>query len=102
MLCACSDDENYDVKGNPDNLVYFKANAENTFTGTVTHTPVGDFGEVKAAFPVRILRPASRDTKVTASIDTTLISAYNEAHGTSYVAAPDGCVSFDKATVTIL
>ena len=47
-MASCSDDESYDVYGNPQNLVYFKANADNTFTGTVAHTPVGDFGGVDA------------------------------------------------------
>ena len=34
-MASCSSDTVYDVVGNPNNLVYFKANANNTFTGTV-------------------------------------------------------------------
>lgn len=47
-LASCGDDDNYDVVGNPANLVYFNiahdypANMpKNTFAYTVYHTPVG-------------------------------------------------------------
>ena len=86
LLTSCSDDEQYDVVGNPDNLVYFKANADNTFHGMVIHTPVGDFGDINAKFPVRILRPARQNTQVKAVVDYTMVDAYNEANGTSYAA----------------
>jgi len=101
-LTSCSDDEKYDVVGNPDNLVYFKANAENTFTGMVIHTPVGDFGDISAKFPVRILRPATRDTHVTAIIDNSMVDAYNEANGTSYEAMPESAVDASQLSTTIL
>ena len=71
---ACSDDEHYDVVGNPNNLVYFKTMGDAVTTCTVTHTPVGDFGEVNAKFSVAIQRAASRDTKVTRSSMTIILS----------------------------
>jgi hypothetical protein len=101
LFVACSDDEKYDVVGNPDNLVYFKANAENTITGTIVHTPVGHFGAVDAKFPVRILRPATQETRVTVTIDNSLINAYNEANGTNYVAMPESAIDASRLTVTI-
>ena len=100
-MASCSDDESYDVYGNPQNLVYFKANADNTFTGTVAHTPVGDFGGVDAKFPVRILRPASCDTKVTAMVDASLVDVYNAEHNTEYKAMPESAVNLGGMTVTI-
>lgn len=100
-LTSCSSDEVYDVVGNPNNLIYFKANADNTFTGTVAHTPVGDFGSLNAKFPVLIQRAVSQDTKVTAVVDNSLVATYNEAHNTSYVAMPESAVNLGGMTVTI-
>ena len=102
LFVACSDDEQYDVVGNPDNLVYFKANADNTFHGMVIHTPVGDFGDINAKFPVRILRPARQNTQVKAVVDLSMIDAYNEANGTSYVAMPESAIDASRLTATIL
>ena len=98
---ACSDDEHYDVVGNPNNLVYFKSMGDATATCTVTHTPVGEFGEVNAKFSVAIQRAASRDTKVTAVVDNSLINTYNTQHNTEYKAVPDGVVDAQKLSVTI-
>lgn len=100
-MTSCSDDDSYDVYGNPNNLVYFKANADNTITGTIAHTPVGDFGGVNAKFPVRILRAASCDTKVTATVDASLVDVYNAEHHTEYKAMPESAVSLGGMTVTI-
>ena len=102
LLTSCSDDEQYDVVGNPDNLVYFKANADNTFHGMVIHTPVGDFGDINAKFPVRILRPARQNTQVKAVVDYTMVDAYNEANGTSYAAMPETAIDASRLTATIL
>ena len=101
LLSSCSDDEHYDVVGNPNNLVYFKANADNTFQGMVIHTPVGDFGDINAKFPVRIQRPARQETHVRALIDISMIADYNEANGTSYVAMPEAAIDASRLTVTI-
>lgn len=102
LLTSCSDDEQYDVVGNPDNLVYFKANADNTFHGMVIHTPVGDFGDINAKFPVRILRPARQNTQVKAVVDYTMVDAYNEANGTSYAAMLETAIDASRLTATIL
>lgn len=100
-MTSCSDDETYDVVGNPNNLIYFKANATNTFTGVVTHTPAGDFGSLTAKFPVRVQRAVSKDTKVTAAVDNSLVAEYNAANGTDYAAMPESAVSLSGMTVTI-
>lgn len=100
-LTSCSSDETYDVVGNPDNLIYFKANADNMFTGTVSHTPVGDYGDLSAKFPVMIQRAVTKDTKVTAVVDNSLVATYNEEHSTSYAAMPETAVNLGGMTVTI-
>lgn len=81
---ACSDDEHYDVVGNPDNLIYFGANSATPLSLAVKRTPQGAAAETVAKIPVKILRPASGNIAVTAVADTTLTEAFNEANGTSY------------------
>ncbi len=101
FLQACSNDDTYDVVGNPNNLVYFKTTGDATTTCTVTHTPVGEFGEVKAEFNVAIQRATSSNTTVTAVIDNSLVEEYNKNHNTDYKVVPDGLVEAGKLTVTI-
>lgn len=98
---SCGDDDSYDVEGNPDNLVYFKTTGEGVQTFTVVHTPAGDFGAFSVKLPVRILRPAARTTTVYAEVATSAVTAYNETHGTSYAAIPEGVIDASRMTVTI-
>ncbi|MBP1613580.1 MAG: protein of unknown function type protein [Bacteroidetes bacterium] len=106
-LQSCGNDDSYDVVGNPNNLFYIKANSPssvsspNTLLFTVVHTPAGDFGDIKAEFPVRCLRNVDETTKVTAQLDNSLIEAYNAKYGTSYVQFPDDALDFDLSTVTV-
>ena len=99
-LASCSSDESYDVYGNPNNLVYVQVNAENTLTTTVVHTPVGDIGKFKAAFPVRIQR-ATAGTSVCFELDPSLVAEYNKTKGTNYVALPAGVLDLTKAVAHI-
>ena len=99
-LASCSSDESYDVYGNPNNLVYVLVNAENTLTTTVVHTPVGDIGKFKAAFPVRIQR-ATAGTSVCFELDPSLVAEYNKTKGTDYVALPAGVLDLTKAVAHI-
>ncbi len=104
FFAACDsgvEDGDIVIDGCSCNLVYFKANADNTFKGTVVHTPVGHFGGVSAVFPVAIQRPAASNTTVKAVIDNSLIDVYNKAHGTDYVAMPEGAVETAGLTVQI-
>ncbi|MCI1779490.1 MAG: DUF1735 domain-containing protein [Bacteroidales bacterium] len=93
LFSSCSDKDN--------NLVYFKANVNNTLESMVTHTPIGDFGTVNAKFPVRIQRPAASSLTVTAELDNSLIDAYNKDYGTNCKALPDDVVDFVKMNVNI-
>lgn len=97
---SCNNDESYDVYGNPDNLVYAKANVANTFTTKVIHTPVGDMGEFEAAFPVKILH-ASSGTSVSYELDQSLVDEYNKAKGTNYAALPADILDLTKAVAHI-
>ena len=98
---ACSNDS-YDVEGNPDDLVYLTKATQKNFEGMIYHTPVGDIGSAQASFPAQIQRPVDGDVTVSAEPDTSYISRYNEAHGTSYVAAPEEVLqNLEVKTATI-
>lgn len=99
-FASCSSDDSYDVYGNPDNLVYAKANVANTFTTKVIHTPVGDIGEFKASFPVKILH-ASSGTSVSYELDLSLVDQYNKAKDTNYAALPADILDLTKAVAHI-
>lgn len=97
---SCSSNDSYDVYGNPDNLVYARVNADNTFNTKVVHTPVGDMGEFEAAFPVKILH-ASSGTSVSYELDQSLVDEYNKAKGTNYAALPADILDLTKAVAHI-
>jgi len=97
---SCNNDESYDVYGNPDNLVYARVNADNTFNTKVVHTPVGDMGEFKASFPVKILH-ASSGTSVSYELDQSLVDEYNKAKGTNCAALPADILDLTKAVAHI-
>ena len=104
-LQSCSSDESYDVVGNPNNLFYIKANSSasspNTLSYQVVHTPVGDFGEFSAQYPVLCTKPSSGNATVKAEIDNSLIDAYNAKYGTSYKQFPAGTLDVSKMNVTM-
>lgn len=100
-FASCSDDETYDVVGNPDNLVYFGAGNDNTKSVDVIKTPSGAIEDVNVKLPVKILRQATSDVSVTVSPDASLVADYNEEHETEYEAMPVDIISGGKLTVTI-
>ena len=100
-MTSCSSDDRYDIVGNPNNLVYFMTRSNNTFTGTVAHTPVGDFGSVNAEFEVKVQRAISQDADVEIVADAALVDAYNAEHNTEYVLLPENAVIMENPVVTI-
>ena len=105
---SCSDEETYDVIGNPINKIYINThewspvNAQkNLFSFSIVHTPVGDFGDILAKFPIRSTRPMSSSVTVKAELDNSLVDAYNKTYGTKCVALPDGVLDLSKAMATI-
>jgi hypothetical protein len=107
MFFSCAKDETYDVVG--DSEVKFFTNAtgagnapQNSINYNVVNIPDGASssllnlsstfsGAVK--FPVFATKPVSDDVTIGAELDTSLVAAYNAAHGTSYNAFPLGIFS---------
>ncbi len=102
-LGSCGDDDKYDVEGNPDNLIYFKAGEvnSNVFTADVRHTPVGDYSNLDIKIPVFVQRSVSNNTMVTVALDNTLVEGYNKQNGTDYPVLPDNAIEILKTTVTL-
>lgn len=100
-MTSCSSDTRYDVVGNGDNLVYFKAPNYNTYTGTVVHTPVGDFGSLNAEFPVKVQHPLSGTGTITITVDPSLVDAYNAEHNTTYAVLPESAVTMENKTINV-
>lgn len=84
-LTSCSDDS-YDIKGDPNNYVFIYEHAQRYYDAYVYHTPVGDYGDVKASFPAKIQRPQGGDVIVSAEADTTLVAQYNATGNNGTVA----------------
>lgn len=97
-LASCNDDDTFDVYGNPDNLVFAPDNSTNA---TVVQTPVGTFGSLNFATQAQCNQKAAGDITVNFSIDNSLIDAYNEEKGTSYIAIPDGALVLTNSILTI-
>ena len=92
------DDEAYDVTGNPNELIYFSANQNQTFS--VISTPEGYMGDkVEAKLGLRITRPLGGNATVAAVVDNDLVATYNAAHNTDYKVFP-GSVDVKAASFT--
>jgi len=87
-LTSCSSDDVYDVQGNPNDLIYISHFADKVTKCQIYNTPGGVFGTIAASLPVKVQRPLSDSLSVTATVDTTLVSTYNAAHGTTYSQFP--------------
>lgn len=74
--------------------------ASSTVTYNVTNytdTQRGD--EISTSISVSGTAPAFQQFDIVLAVDNSLIAAYNEENGTSYVAVPDGIVSIVNATM---
>lgn len=96
-LTSC-DDETYDVYGDPSNLVYVP---ETSASYKLIQTPVSTIGSLECAFTAKCNKTAAGDIKVNLEIDNSLIEAYNNENGTSYVALPEEAVVFTNSLLTI-
>lgn len=102
---ACNETE-YDVTGNPENLVYFNSGQQtdplNFFTYSVDWTAIGAVGEeVVLKLPVKTTRPAEGTLTVYAEVDNALVDTYNDTYDTEYLAFPANTAKFVKASVTV-
>lgn len=96
---ACSEEETYDVVGNPNNLIYIRDGASLPVY-EVQLTPVGTFGAFTAEMTVRCTKTTG--ATVSAEIVPELVEAYNEEHGTEYLAMPANAIALKTPYVTIL
>ncbi len=87
-LAACSDDEKYDVTGDPGNLVYVDQGASNVTECTLYRTPAGNYGDLETQLSARLQYTVADSVTVTAVADTTLVSAFNAEHETQYATLP--------------
>jgi hypothetical protein len=103
LIGGCKDNIGYDVTGDAINRVYINTQSEyvNTFNLSVLHTPLSSTGNIAASFPVQCTQNAAADLKVTLTVDTTLISAYNKANSTNYSKIPDGLLVLSNNVLTI-
>ncbi len=81
--------------------LYALCGSDNVLTGSVAHTPSGSFNGVNAAFDVYTTVFSASGYTVTASVDNSLIDAYNSASGTSYKAIDEALVKIANNPGTI-
>lgn len=100
-LTSCGDDEEkYDIDGISYQRVYIPG-AANDVSATIVKTPVGYIKMLSAPIVASATKATNADTHVQFAIDNSKVDDYNKAHGTNYLAAPDGAISFDKTSLTI-
>lgn len=58
--------------------------ADGDFKGQILHNPAGTEGNMNVELNVKNTIPTSKAISVSASVDNSLISSYNAAHGTAY------------------
>lgn len=81
-------------------MVYLSGS--NSVNCGIVRTPVGIFGEVKADFNVGLHFQLDSEVKVSATVDNSLIDAYNAEHNKNYKALPAnvaGAIEVTAATV---
>lgn len=81
--------------------LYALCGNDNVLTGTVSHTPSGSYNGVNAAFDIYTTVYSASGYTVTATVDNSLIDAYNRANGTSYKAIDEALVKFANNPATI-
>lgn len=101
LLNSCTNDEGYDIKGDPINRVYVTTPDENVFNFNVEISPVSANGNVKAKFAARSTQFASSDLKVTFEIDNSLIENYNTKSTIKYNPVPSELLTILNKELTI-
>lgn len=74
---------------------------ESNISGEVFHTPIGTDATISGQFFTYLTMFSGSDVAVKVEQDNSLVSAYNEANGTSYRTVPAGNISINNATHTI-
>lgn len=81
--------------------LYALCGTDNTLTGSIAHTPSGSFNGVNAAFDVYTTVFSASGYTVTASVDNSLIDAYNSANGTSHKSIDESLIKIANNPATI-
>ena len=81
--------------------LYALCGTDNTLTGSIAHTPSGSFNGVNAAFDVSTTVFSASGYTVTASVDNSLIDAYNSANGTSHKSIDESLIKIANNPATI-
>ncbi len=97
-LAACTDDEKYDVTGDPGNLVYVDQGTGNITECTLYRTPAGNYGDLETSLSARLQYTVSDSVTVTAVADTSLVAAFNTEHETHYATLPADVLSAIEIT----
>ncbi len=98
-LASCSDDDEvYDFPGDPYNRVY-APDCSGTFK--MVQTPAGAFGSLDCSIPAMCNRTAAGDITVNIAPDFTLVDAYNEENGTSYLPMPQNAFTIENGSLVI-
>lgn len=74
-----------------DDIAAFSGNT--VAKSAIVRTPVGVFGGISGTFAVSMNKEISSDVMVSADVDNSLVSKYNDANGTSYAALPSNVAS---------
>lgn len=90
-ITSCSDDEHYDITGNPENFIYLDVHGPVVYQNQLITTPSGIFGMAGANIPVNIQRPAK--ASVEAMVVDSLVGRYNRENNTNYKAFPASALS---------
>lgn len=95
---ACNDDDEYDFPGDPQTLVY---TTDFSRSYKLVQTPAGLMGSISIPVTAKTNGRCGSDIKVTVAVDNSLIDAYNEENGTSYLPLPAEALVLDKTELTI-
>lgn len=82
--------------------LYTQTGANNVVSGKVVHVAgVSSTSSLNASFKVYTTVSSDKGYNVNVAVDNSLISAYNEKHGTSYVQMPSENIDLQNASLTI-
>lgn len=85
-----------------DPTIYAQCGTDNVLTGSIVHhTIAGSNGSLNGGFNVYTTVSSASGYSVTATLDQTLVAAYNQAHGTSYEALPAANLQLDGSPCVI-
>ncbi len=113
LLLSCSKKDNYDIKGNPDIIIFTNNLAAGNDPvnsiryGVVNRPDAGNIVNLETTMPsdIRIAvyatRPVSQDISIEAELAEELIADYNATHGTGFQAFPTGMLNADNLRARI-